>query len=107
MDVVILLHLPPSSLATHFPQPSGDALSARAHTRITNPAILRKRALATHGMHANADSIVLENQFVAGAHTKNLPYFTRNRDLAFAGDFGLLLHIRLYPYFAINSLPTE
>jgi hypothetical protein len=92
-------------VAAHFPQPSIDGLPARGDPGIANARIFGKYAFIANGTDVNAVAVGLKQQPVSGPNTKESANFDGHDDLAFARDFGLLLHGQVsIPYFGIFSL---
>src|ERR1700758_4757234 len=95
-----------SSFSTQLPQPSTDAFSAGPDPGIADAAVLREGTRGPNRPHAEALSVPLEQQTVAGTHAQQSPHFAGHRDLPLAGELRLFLHssfltLAKIPYSAI------
>jgi hypothetical protein len=83
-------------MSARFPQPFVDRFLARWNSGIANTTVLGngsgKGALAADRANPHAVSVAFEQEPVALSDAKSAANFDGHRDLAFARDFGLLLH---------------
>jgi len=87
-------------VTAHFAEPSVDGLPARGDPGIADTRVFGEHALVANGPDMHTVAVALEEQPVSLANAQKPANFDGDGDLAFARDFGLLLHGGLViPYF--------
>ena len=79
-------------MTAHLAEPSIDGFLARRDSGIANARVFSEDAFVANGADVYAVAIALKKQPVACSNAEDAAHFDGDGDLAFAGDFGLLLH---------------